>query len=96
MTRYRYRKGRMVASEPEPEWDDEQLAIMVALAEYRASLCPCGCGHLLTDTTASEEDVSFTVPVPNACLARMKLTEAQRKWADHPYREALLWHAVKR
>lgn len=85
----------LVSSQPEAEWDDEQRAIMAALAEYRAGMCPCGCGHRMSDTTAAEGTVKFSVPTPNACLARLKLAEAQKKYAEFSSPEALLWHAVK-
>jgi len=77
------------------EWDEGQRAIMAALAEYRAGMCPCGCGHQMADTTASEGTVKFTVPTPTACLARLKLTAAQKKYAEFEAPNALLWHAVK-
>jgi len=36
----------------EPEWTDEDRAEVLALAEYRASLCPNGCGQPLSESTS--------------------------------------------
>lgn len=74
---------------------------MLALAEYRASMCPCGCGHLMADTTAAEGSVRFQVPTPQVCLARLKLAETQKTYADAAAQgrafptEVYLWQAVK-
>lgn len=81
---------------PEPEWDAEQQGLMLALAAYRRLLCPCGCGHMLADTTAPEGTVSWHVPTPPACTARMKLAASQQRMKDFPNPEALLWHVEKR
>lgn len=40
---------------PESEWDPEQLAWMVALAQYEADLCG-GCGGLKSITTSPAHD----------------------------------------
>lgn len=62
----------------EPEWTEQDRAEALALAEYRAGLCPCGCGHRLADTTAPEATGPTFVPVQVTCNARMALLEAQR------------------
>ena len=51
---------------------------MLALLEYEALLCPCGCGHLYEDTTSNwETGPEFTV-TRTACRARAALLEEQR------------------
>jgi hypothetical protein len=77
----------------EPTWTEQDRAEILALADYRASLCPCGCGHPLADTTANEETgPKFSVSYL-ACHARMELIDAQNAAAkgDSPYGEARMW-----
>jgi hypothetical protein len=74
-TRYVYdRRGRLVRSitTREPDWTDQDRAEVLALAEYRGSLCPNGCGQPLDESTARfdvgpEYDTSSTVC--RACAA---------------------------
>lgn len=65
---------------------------MLALLEYRASLCACGCGHLARETT--DERFEWRIPDPVRCFARTALTIAQK--AERPNPEALLWRAERR
>jgi hypothetical protein len=49
------------------EWDEQQQALMLALAEYRSMSCE-GCGGWLPDTTADGVDATdFEVPGPMKC-----------------------------
>lgn len=44
-TTYEYdNAGRVIASYASPAWTSEDHDLMIALAEYEATLCP-GCGH---------------------------------------------------
>jgi hypothetical protein len=66
----------------EPEWTEQDRAEQLALAEYRASLCPCGCGYPVADTTAHytvgpEYDASQV-----ECRARAAQLEAKRGLAE--------------
>lgn len=51
----------------EVEWDEQEQAWMLALAEYRA--CLCEAGHWLPETTALEADGDWTVDPPVKCHA---------------------------
>lgn len=66
---------------------------MLALGEYRASRCPCGCGYALKETT--EGGGVFSVPLPVRCYARTALSIAQDA-SNRPQPEALLWRAEMR
>lgn len=90
-------------STPEPEWNEQQVALLVALEEYEQGLCRCG--HPLEESTDPLHDfnnpqgTAFYAPAPGtpvqchacAALARSeKATEAQNP--QHP--QALI-HAVQ-
>lgn len=69
---------------------------MLALAEFRATRCPCGCGHSVADTTAKEGTVQWRVRKVR-CLARDAMVAAQQgasnKPEDRP--DARLWWTEK-
>jgi hypothetical protein len=69
---------------------------MLALAEYRASRCPCGCGNNTTDSLAKEGTVRFKARKVR-CLARMALVSAQQSAPNEPsdFPEARLWWTEK-
>lgn len=73
----------MVASRPETEWDAEQRGWMLALAEFRASRCPCGCGHNAKDTTGMEIPGQW-VARRVRCHARAALEAAQAAAPNNP------------
>ncbi|MFC3504802.1 hypothetical protein ACFOOK_28075 [Micromonospora krabiensis] len=98
-TVYEYDAGRLVRSVTvrEPEWSEQDRAWMAALVGYRASLCPCGCGHPAEQTQAHESDGrTFVVPPPVRCRARTALVQAQAQYEDTPQPEALLWSVERR
>ena len=79
----------------EPEWDELQRSWMLALGEYRAGLCPRGCGHQMRDTISDERTgPTFQVPPPARCRACDAIASAQSAFKN-PRPEAVLWHAVK-
>lgn len=96
MTEYEYDDaGRLIRSvtTTEPTWTEQDRAEILALDAYRATLCPCGCGHALADTTANEETgPQFSVNYVS-CHARMELIDAQNAASkgDSPYTTARLW-----
>ncbi len=65
MTRHhRSRRGAAYAvTRREVEWDDDQQAWMLALAEYRAQTCS-GCGGYLPDTTHPDRALDGYVAGP--------------------------------
>ena len=78
----------------EPRWTEQDRAWVLALAEYRAGLCPLHGGPL--DECGNEAaEGTFEVPPPIRCRAHeLKLIHIAQHKADHP--EALLWVARKR
>jgi hypothetical protein len=68
---------------PETEWDGEQRGWMLALAEFRASRCPCGCGHNMADTTAKEGTHQWRVRRIR-CHARDAMEGAQQRASNKP------------
>jgi hypothetical protein len=90
--------GRMVASRPEPEWDDQERGWMLALADLEAGECH-GCGGDLEETTDPENDGRYAVGTPIRChkctaLAIAKENHAKQGEVRHP--EALMWPASLR
>ncbi len=72
---------------------------MLALAHYRSSKCPCGCGHSMADTTSQEEGGPQFVASRVTCRARLALLEAQRGAAEDSGTDnapARLWQVEKR
>lgn len=79
----------------EPEWTEQDRAEVLALALYRASLCPCGCGFPLSDTTSHEEDGPQFSATRTVCRARLAQIEAIRATDEgkppSPTAAARLW-----
>lgn len=65
-----------------------------ALALYRSTLCPCGCGFPVAETTSHEETGPQFEVSRVRCRARDALLLAQAFRADRP--GALLWHVERR
>lgn len=87
----------MIASRPEPEWDDEQRGLMLARAELQAGMCPNGCGSPLEETTGEGNDVWNVTPTK--CLKCEALAIAAKhthesKDVKHP--QAILYRAWRR
>ena len=79
--------GRLSGSQPETEWDPEQRGWVLALAEYRASRCPLGCGHNVNDTTGMEVPGRWKVKRVrcHACAAELAAQQAApSKPEDYP------------
>jgi hypothetical protein len=74
----------------DPDWNDQDRTEVLALLEYEASLCPCGCGHLTEDTTSDYRTGPEFVVAKTMCRARAALREDQRagKTSDDP---AWIW-----
>lgn len=82
---------RLVASKPEPEWDEVEQNWMLALAEYEAALCP-SCGGPITECTAVENDGRFKVGLPVRCHRTTAIAIASEK-AEHKHPQALMYSA---
>lgn len=85
-----------MASRPETEWDGRQRGWLLALAEYRATRCPCGCGHNAADTTAKEGTYRWRARRVR-CMARDAMVAAQQQASSKPEdrAEARLWWTEK-
>lgn len=57
------------------DWDDEDLALALALHELEADACP-GCGGLLSVTTAPEAEARFVPGRPVRCHRCTALSQA--------------------
>lgn len=70
--------GRLVRTTVtrEPEWDDQQRANMLALAEYEADLCACGLPKDVADTDPDLRAKYRTCPV---CAGLAKEARRQHK-----------------
>lgn len=82
-----------MGSVTESEWDEQEQAVMLGLAAYKASLCPL-CGMPVEVCTAIENDGRFVVDGALRCHKSTALAVASSKLAaDHPYKEALMFGA---
>lgn len=80
----------------EPAWTEQDRAEILALAAYRDSLCPCGCGLESADTLSHEETGPQFRATRVACRARMKLLDEQQAAPESPYQSARLWRVEKK
>lgn len=75
---------------PEPEWDELEQGWMVALAEYRARICP-GCGGDLLETLGHED---WEALPPVRCHKCTVIAISQERFdGQHPH--ALRWGAKR-
>lgn len=84
-----------MSSQPEQEWDEEQQAYMLALAEREALSCG-GCGGWLPETTAIENDGRYAPPEPvrcHSCTTQAIAQEYHAKDAKHVH--AVHWPSPK-
>jgi hypothetical protein len=72
------------------EWDEEQEAWFVALAGYRASRCPCGCGHDRRESMAIENDGRYKATAAQ-CHARAAMSIAAKQYEKEPFADSLLY-----
>ena len=95
-THYEYDGDRLVSSWTDSEWDDDQVAWMLALAEHRAGQCPCGCGQPATESMAADGEGRYRVPPPTRCHARTAILAAQADYREVPQADALLFRSERR
>jgi hypothetical protein len=78
----------------EPEWDDQEQTVMLALQSYKASLCPL-CGLPADVCSAIESEGKFAVEGPIRCHKATALAVAAKKMdPKHPFPEALMFSAA--
>lgn len=93
-TYFTHRAGRLVSSQPEAEWDDQQRGWMLALRMYRASLCP-GCSGDLAVTTASENEGGYQPEPPLECYRCVAFARSHAAVAkDYPQHPQAFIHLV--
>jgi hypothetical protein len=101
VTEHEYADGVLVRSVTtrEPAWTEQDFAEVLALAEYRESLCEC-CGLPKKDVDTRfvhERDAPKFVVSRHTCLARRDLVESQvafekqHEKKPRPEHKALLW-----
>lgn len=83
----------LIGSTPESEWDEQSQAEMLALAAYRAGLCP-NCNGRLEETTAPENEDRYHAELPLQCHKCKTFAVQYDKYRDAPHSHALL-HLVK-
>ena len=88
-TTYEYEAGRLVSSRPEPEWDETEQTVMLALQAYHGSLCPL-CGGPLSVCTNPENELKFKGGLPIRCHATTARAIAMEPYKDQPNNSALM------
>jgi hypothetical protein len=66
----------------EPEWTDQDRMELLALAHYRDSLCPNGCGQPLEESTSSYEVGPEYDTSSDSCRACAVMDAARRADRD--------------
>ena len=79
----------------EPEWDEQEQAWILALAEVRSWLCPCGCGQDRREAWDPAAEGKWRATVTR-CHARTAISAAMKPYAESPQPEALLFGAELR
>jgi len=99
VTEYEYDEatGRLLRSVTtvEAEWDDDEQALMLALAEYEALTCG-GCGGWLPETTALENSDNYAPPKPVRCHGCEAMSIAHEHRGDKKRPGAQRWPSPKR
>lgn len=87
----------MVASRPEVEWDDTERGWFLALADYRATLCPL-CGGPRDECMSPEAETAYEAALPVRCHKTTALRRGQKARQDKPgeHDDALLWGVQRR
>lgn len=92
------RVSRTLAAPVEPEWSADDRALMLALAEHEASICP-GCGQYHDE--AQDPERRWDVSGPFEDFACQALSRYSKQWSGggrdasgreiqpHPYPESL-------
>jgi len=94
--RHKYKDDRLIRTvvTREVEWDDEQVAWMLALTLYRSQLGPCG--HYMPHATADDAEERYVSPEPRRCHACTAAGVRAESYKDSPQPQALLYHAERR
>lgn len=91
----------MVASSPEPEWDELEQQWMLALDAWRdKSICPL-CGMDKSICQSAEAEFRVSVPPPTRChvttaIRREQAARQAQYGSGGAHEDALLWSATVR
>lgn len=82
----------------DPAWTEQDRAEALALTDFRASLCPGGCGQPVAESTSHWETGPQYEAKSTTCRACAELGEAQRgkNDANPDGAAARLWRITKR
>lgn len=81
--------GRLVSSTPEPEWDEQERAWMLALEAYRRGRCT-RCGGNLAETTDVRNDDAYHVLAPIQCHRCAAFARADDQYREHQHPLSLM------
>ena len=77
----------------EPEWDEQEQAWMLALAEFEdEELCPV-CGGPRSVCQAPENEGRFSVPPPTRCFVATAIADAREPYQKAKQPQALMFGA---
>lgn len=76
----------------ESEWDEQQRAWFLALAQHESELCPL-CGRPLAVCTAPDAEWDVTVPAPTRCHYSTAVAMARVPYEKTPNNGALMFTA---
>lgn len=79
----------------ESEWDDEQLAWMLALAAHRDALCPL-CGRPLAVCTDAASEGRWTVAPPTRCYPTTAIAAARKPYDEKSKESSALLFSASR
>lgn len=76
----------------EPEWDDTERDMMLALALWEEQLCPV-CGHPAEECQSAEAERRFRGAPPTRCYRTDAVLRYQEGQGTYLRPRALMWHA---
>lgn len=79
----------------EPEWDEDETSLMLALHALELDTCS-GCNGRLSETTLPENDDNYKVDPPERCHKCTVLSKAADKYTESDAPTALRFIATKR
>jgi hypothetical protein len=74
----------------EPEWDEEQQALMLALHVWRSNIHE-PCGSYLPDAASAEAENSYESELPVRCHVCTERARAYARYSESQHPEALLF-----
>lgn len=74
----------------EAEWDEQERAWFLSLAQYEAELCPL-CGRPMAVCTAPEAEWDVAVPSPTRCHYSTAVAQARTAYEKSPNNGSLMF-----